>query len=122
MKRVIWKYELAVEAEQRIKIPHMAELLCVQLQKPARIENLAAFELVPVIWADVDPEAPMTTLGVHVVGTGHVLSDELHRVRTTERGEPEYAWTYLGTVQIPGGAGPLVLHVFHDGKNRHHVG
>lgn len=83
MKR-IFKYELPVADRFSLLLPDGAEILGVQTQHHT-----------PVLWAVVDPEAPMAILNFEMRGTGHEVGD---------------VGPYIGTLQLQGGH--LVLHVF----------
>lgn len=83
MARQIWKF--SVPPDGVIEMPHDAQLLSVQMQGGA-----------PVLWAIVDPDATPTTQRVHIVGTGHDLSDDIG--------------AFIDTFQVPDMG--LVFHVF----------
>ena len=85
MHRQIWKFELDSDGE--IQMPAGANILTVQTQNDK-----------PMIWAIVDPQAPMETKKFTVLGTGWFV--------------PPSTGVYIGTFQLQGGA--LVFHVFHD--------
>jgi hypothetical protein len=85
--KVIWKFTLEVNGEQRVTMPIGARLLTVQVQND-----------VPCLWAIVDtsnikPEDHI----IKMYGTGHE-----HK---------EIDGTYLGTFQMMVGSA-LVFHVF----------
>lgn len=95
MNTTIYKYPLAIEDEQQIEMPQGAKVLCVQMQNGT-----------PYLWAEVNPEAPMTKNTFYVRGTGH----QLGKVATASIG-----CTYIGTFQMAGGS--LVFHVYRLGDN-----
>lgn len=84
--RTIFKYPLDVADEQVVALPHGAQILCAQMQHS-----------MPCIWAEVDRQAPVSQRIFYMYGTGH-------RVPT------DRVQTYVGTVQLSGGA--LVFHVY----------
>lgn len=96
---VIWKFLLdtfSVESIHgdsviRLDMPDGAKLLSVQEQFGR-----------PALWAEVLPRERMRTYYIHVVGTGHPVSDNTGR--------------FLGTVQFQGGGG-LVLHFYEDKRD-----
>lgn len=84
--KTIWKYELRGPRTE-IQMPKGSAVLCVQTQYNK-----------PVLWAEVDPEAPPVKRRFLAVPTGGTLyGDERH---------------YVGTFQIEGGQ--LVFHVYTD--------
>lgn len=85
MTTAVWKYELKIVSEQKIEMPVMAKLLCVQVQNGA-----------PQLWALVNPNAPMERRRILTLGTGHPAD-----------GKPG---EYVGTYQVEDGS--LVFHVF----------
>jgi len=84
-RSVIWKYQLEVEYSQEIQMPKDARILTVQLQGP-----------LPVIWAVVNPNAPLENRQIITYGTGTRLS----------KGVVKYIGTYMTT------KGKFVGHVF----------
>lgn len=84
MARTIWKFPLEVTDYQEIKAP------------AGRLLHVAVQAGVLCAWAEVTPGVPDDTIGIHIHGTGHPLSDD--------RGE------YLGTFMLRGGA--LVFHAY----------
>lgn len=89
MKKVIWKYELAVKDIQDIEIPHGSILLSVQVQFG-----------VPCLWALVfDTAAEKEVIRLRTIGTGNEILDEDFNPKD-----------FLGTYQMHGGA--FVGHVF----------
>lgn len=87
--RVIYKYKLKLEDEQKIEMPFGSKLLCVQMQDD-----------VPCLWADVDPDCSATEhRKILIIGTGH-------------KNEALPCATYISTFQMSNGA--LVFHVFED--------
>ncbi len=85
--KTIWKYQLAVGAENRFGMPRGAEVLTVQIQHGQIC-----------LWAIVDYEARQEERAFHVAGTGHELPSTVGHVN------------YIGTVQEA--HGQLVWHVF----------
>lgn len=83
----IYKYPIAVDDTQAVKMPEGAEILTVQLQ--------GGF---PCLWALVDTEKPIKEFYIKTFGTGHEVP------------ETGYERKYIGTYQLEGGA--LVFHVF----------
>lgn len=88
--RVIWKFPLEIRQHQTVNIPEGWKFLAVQEQNGK-----------PVIWAEVNPDAPQRSWHILQLETGekHPIADH----------------TYLGTVQLrapnlPGGT--YVVHVF----------
>lgn len=81
----VWKFSLAVQDQQFLKVPKRGQLLCIQVQRE-----------VPCLWALVDPTAAYATVEIRIAGTGHELG-----------GAPG---EYVGTFQLRGGS--LVFHVF----------
>lgn len=95
MKKVIWKYELAVTDLQTISMPPGAEILCVQTQNNK-----------PCIWAMVQPMegVPPQQRTFQTVGTGHPML-EVHELKTGAR-----LREYIGTYQLDKGI--LIFHLF----------
>lgn len=90
--KAIWKFTLPAMSGAMVEMPQGAAVLCVQSQGD-----------VPMIWAEVDTEAPKIKRRFFTYGTGHEMppmSDD-----------PRH---YIGTFQISGGA--LVFHVYTDRK------
>ena len=85
----IWKFELPLEGDIKIKMPIDTEMLCVQLQRGT-----------PCLWVECDSESPRVHWNFAWVGTGH---------ETPEIG------IYVGTVQLTGG--DLVLHLYDMGHD-----
>lgn len=89
--RTIWKFTLPSMSGATVEMPKGAAVLCVQAQHD-----------VPMLWAEVDTDAPMIRRRFFNYGTGHEMpptSDPLH---------------YVGTFQMSGGS--LVFHVYTDRK------
>lgn len=80
----IFKFQLALEAQQRIEMPEGARILCVQVQRG-----------IICLWAAVNPEAKKRMVTVRIYGTGHPIDAD--------------CGTYIGTVQQDG---EFVWHVF----------
>ncbi len=85
----IYKYPVPVTDINEISMPEGSALLSVQLQG-----NL------PMLWALVSPEAPLTVRTLRTYGTGQPLPDEVG--------------TFVDTYQLDGGR--LVFHVFDLGE------
>jgi hypothetical protein len=81
----IWKFPLEVVKEQKVSMPLGAEILSVQTQN-----------IVPCMWAKVDPNAERVEVSILTHGTGHVVDPAVG--------------LFLGTYQLAGG--DLVFHVF----------
>ena len=84
--RTIHKYLLKITDQQDIEMPHLAQILCVQMQDGHLY-----------IWAMVDDEAPMDSRTIRIIGTGNPIDDG--------------NWlNYIGAVQEFDGE--LIWHVF----------
>ena len=81
----IYKYQIAITDEIYLSMPKGAQVLSVQVQHD-----------IPVIWALVDPDAPVVERHFHLEATGHQLPDLMGR--------------FIGTIQIL--EGDLVFHLF----------
>lgn len=90
MPTAVWKYELPFEDNSDLLMPQGARLLSVGIQDHA-----------PVLWAQVNVNAPKVLRRVAMVGTGHERDDL--------NGCP-----FVDTVQFVGGT--LVFHVFDLGE------
>ncbi len=87
MSSVIWKYEIGIgDGIQIVDMPFGARVMTAQMQ----VSTLC-------LWAMVEPSERLTRRTFIVYGTGHRIGDD-------------DALTYVGTVQVHGGA--LVFHVF----------
>ena len=86
--KTIYKYTLSLEEITVIELPEGAVILTIQLQMNK-----------PVMWAEVDTNAPKVRRSFRTVATGENLDDPLQVART-----------YVGTYQLEEGS--LVLHVF----------
>lgn len=84
----IYKYPIALESQQRVKMPAEAQILTLQMQNGQ-----------PCIWALVDENASLVPRTICTYGTG--------RQMPTEKAEIGH---YIGTYQLEAGA--LVFHVF----------
>jgi len=82
----IYKYGLPMEDYAPIAMPVGAIVLSVGVQHGT-----------PVVWALVNPNAPMECRTLRVAGTGHPIE------------EPE-RWEFIGTFQLDNGN--LIFHVF----------
>lgn len=89
--RVIWKFTLPSMSGAMVEMPKDAAVLCVQAQQD-----------VPMIWADVDTDAPKIKRRFWTYGTGHEIPPG------------NVPMHYVGTFQLSGGA--LVFHVYTDRK------
>lgn len=87
MARTIYKYQLKIEEEQMLALPHHAEILSVQVQGT----NV-------YLWALVDPEQPIAKRVIWCYGTGMPFPEERYA-------PPK---KHLATVQ----QGVLVWHFF----------
>jgi hypothetical protein len=86
MQNTIWKFPLVQGRTNHIEMPVGAEILTVQVQ-----------DIVPSIWALVDPNAEKEVRSFNTFGTGHPIEEDIAR-------------KYIGTYQL--GGGELVFHVF----------
>ncbi len=86
--KAVWKFPLAVETHQSVRMPQGAELLSLQVQHE-----------VPCIWALVDEDADLVVRDFLTFGTGHT------NIHPRTPGSD-----FVGTYQISGG--DLVFHVF----------
>jgi hypothetical protein len=92
MAHSVWKYELDnLGRPTHLAVPALAELLDVQQQKGQW-----------VVWALVDPHAPLHEITIERFGTGFDIPDTL---RPSERRD------HISTVQ----EGPFVWHFFRRG-------
>jgi hypothetical protein len=91
MNRSIWKFPILVADEFIIDMPSGARLLDVQVQAEE-----------PMLWAVVDPKAPVVQRKFSLRGTGHDASDLS-------------AMPHVGTFQLRGGG--LVFHLFDGGES-----
>lgn len=88
MTTAVWKWDLAVTDIQKLEMPVMAKLLCVQIQYGT-----------PRLWALINPDALTEERTIVTLGTG--LRFDSHP------GE------YVGTYQINNGL--WVFHIFDGG-------
>lgn len=86
--KTIWKYPLSIMDSQVVVAPEGAEFLSVTEQAGS-----------PMLYALVDPKAPMTSYEVQIRGTGHPVDEALLQ-----------GHVFLGTVSTNNGL--LVWHVF----------
>ena len=84
----IWKYPLIPMDSQAVTAPEGAQFLSV-LEQGAR----------PMLYALVDPEAPMVSHDVQIRGTGHPIDEALLQ-----------SHVFLGTVASHSGF--LIWHIF----------
>lgn len=82
--KTTWKFTLAIDGEQEVRMPAGAEVIAVQEQ----------FGMVQA-WAIVDPAQPMRPVRISLRGTGHPLGA---------------VGKYVSTFQLDGGA--LIFHAF----------
>lgn len=88
--QAVWKFPVPWPPKSdtfTISMPGRAMLLSVQMQGGA-----------PMIWALVEPDAPVTERRFRIAGTGHPIEEEIRYC--------------LGTFQTPTEWGVLVFHVF----------
>jgi len=85
MAKTIWKYSLSAANGVSLKMPHDAQILCIQIQNGT-----------PCMWALVDPSADKDERVFNTYGTGHPFAENPQE--------------YIGTYQLSGGT--LVFHVF----------
>lgn len=91
----IWKFPLEItKDEQEIMLPTGSRILCVQTQ--AQLGHHHGPNLVPILWAVVNPECKKHPLKIYIFGTGQPM-DSHHK-------------EYIGTFQM----GHLVWHVFME--------
>lgn len=83
----IWKYELDVTDDQYVPMPKGAKPLSVGVQG-----------ITPVMWAEVDPNAPTVKVHVRILATGEQIPDT----------EQQAAMQFVGTFQVGG----FVGHVY----------
>lgn len=95
-RRTIWKFELRVTDTQKISMPEGAEILHVTGQNINNHLDVVR----PMLWARVDPDAPMAKRLIAVCGTGNPCPG------------PNDGWHYAGTAICP----PFVWHVFDGGE------
>ena len=86
MTKTVYKWTLTPGVCE-IEMPDGADILTVQAQHAE-----------PVLWALVNPDAPVARRTFRVIGTGHDIGPGEH--------------TYIGTLQLQAGA--LVIHVFEQ--------
>lgn len=91
MNRSIWKFPILVADEFIIDMPSGARLLDVQVQGED-----------PMLWAVVDPKAPVVPREFYLRGTGHDAAGL-------------DAKPYVGTFRLRGGR--LVFHLFDGGES-----
>lgn len=84
--KAIWKYNLAIQDNQILTMPHDAQILSVANQNG----NLC-------LWAMVDPEANPVKRCIEIIGTGNPINTDIGTDRE-----------FIGTVVI----NPFVWHVF----------
>ena len=86
--KTIWKYEIPDGQIVTVSMPKGARLLSVQVQRG-----------VPMLWALVDPKAPVERRTFHIAGTGWDFDPD--------------GLNYVGTFQVSGGE--FVFHLFEQG-------
>lgn len=87
MSRAIWKFPLAIGDTVAVSMPEHATPLAVAEQNT-----------ILCLWAEVDPDAALTTKEFHIRGTGHLLQGNEGK--------------YIGTAVMWNG---LVWHVYSAG-------
>jgi hypothetical protein len=80
MKLTVWKFHLPITGAHEIDMPAGAEVLCAGAQ----------FDYV-MIWARVDPSAPMEKRVFHVVGTGDACPAGKY-IGTAFKFDGEFVW------------------------------
>lgn len=96
--RTIWKYEIGPQDVQRIGMPKGARLIHVAGQHVEEHgPGFARAGMLPMLWALVDPAAPMVERLIALVGTGHPCPDE---------------GDYVGSAVCD----PFVWHIFDGGE------
>lgn len=88
--KTIWKYPLKMGVEFTLEMPEGAEVMAVKLQPGHLLDNQ------PVLWALVDPAAPLVPRVFSIYGTGHSIVG------------PIDLFGYIGTWQAEG----FVWHLF----------
>ncbi len=86
----VWKFPLRDDSEAIIRMPKGAQVLSVQVQDGQ-----------PMVWALVDAQEKPVRRKFWVVGTGWTVN-------------PDGLGTFVGTIQLAGGA--LVFHIFDGGE------
>jgi hypothetical protein len=84
----IWKFPLQMQDVQKIDMPQIEKILCVQVQNNQ-----------PCLWALCYPGTAKQKRKITIYGTGHYMSEGYR--------------DHIGTFQISGGQ--LVFHVFDEG-------
>lgn len=84
--RTVWKYPVPVQDDFALTMPQGATILSVQAQGSHAVPGQGGQ---PVLWALVDPDAPITQRQFRLAGTGHPVPDD--------------PGTYVGTFQLYGG-------------------
>lgn len=92
--RRVYKYEIMPGDDIEIEMPRGAEPLSVQTQQG-----------VPMLWALVDPHAPLVTRRFRLTGTGHDIGTDI---------AARVAFRFVGTFQLI--ASGLVFHLFDRGE------
>ena len=87
MAKSVWKFPIAIEDQQDVRMPSGAEILSVQFQR----DQLC-------LWALADPIEMLHLRRIYIYGTG----------RPVPRGDIRF----IGTAQQMGGA--LVWHIFEE--------
>lgn len=91
MAKRIWKYQLAIQAEQTFMMPDNAKVISTAMQ-----------EGTPSIWVMLDPDeerVPVVPVKITIFGSGHKIDDALDL-------------RFVGTLLAEQDS--LVLHVFVD--------
>ena len=84
--KTIWKFAMPFDDVATVMIPQGATMLSVGVQ-----------DEMPMIWAVVDSEAPLTARRFRVAGTGHRL-------------DLESTVQFIGTIQLENGR--FIFHIF----------
>lgn len=90
MKKVVWKYPLAMTHEQVLELPANAHILTVQIQGKE-----------PCLWALVDRTNPPEKRHIVIVGTGNeddALGKLLNYIATFQTNGGQYIWHVFESV------------------------
>lgn len=90
MTKKIYRYPLAIQGEQRVRMPKGAYVISAGVAPTGEVS----------VWALVDPEASPIERTFFVVGTGNPVWEEVQRA------------AFVGTVV--GQARPQVWHIFQE--------
>lgn len=80
--KTVYKFPFEYADFVMIEMPEGAEILCVDIQTG------------PVLWALVDPAAPLRTRSFRFAGTGHPVEDNVRYIDSCieEQGGMEFVW------------------------------